>query len=47
MHLNAEYAKATVFGERIAHGMLAAGLVAMVPGTRLPGPGAISMKAGA
>ena len=44
MHLNAEYAKATVFGERIAHGMLAAGLITKVLGTQLPGPGTIYMS---
>ncbi len=44
MHLNAEYAKTTVFGERIAHGMLAAGLLTKVMGTQLPGPGTIYMS---
>ena len=44
MHLNAEYAKTTVFGERIAHGMLAAGLITKVLGTQLPGPGTIYMS---
>src|SRR5690349_363036 len=44
MHLNADYAKGTVFGERIAHGMLAAGLITKVLGTQLPGPGTIYMS---
>ncbi len=44
MHLNAEYAKTSVFGERIAHGMLAAGLITKVMGTQLPGPGTIYMS---
>ncbi|WP_439552562.1 MaoC family dehydratase [Falsiroseomonas sp.] len=44
MHLDAEYAKTTVFGERIAHGMLAAGLITKVMGTQLPGPGTIYMS---
>ena len=44
MHLNAEYAKGTIFGERIAHGMLAAGLITKVLGTQLPGPGTIYMS---
>ena len=44
MHLNAEYAKDTVFKERIAHGMLAAGLITKVLGTQLPGPGTIYMS---
>jgi 3-hydroxybutyryl-CoA dehydratase len=41
MHLNAEYAEDSIFGERIAHGMLAAGLITKVMGTQLPGPGTI------
>jgi 3-hydroxybutyryl-CoA dehydratase len=44
MHLNAEYARTTIFGERIAHGMLAAGLITKVLGTQLPGPGTIYMS---
>ena len=44
MHLNADYAKDTIFGERIAHGMLAAGLITKVLGTQLPGPGTIYMS---
>src|ERR671932_2816429 len=44
MHLNAEYAKKSIFGERIAHGMLAAGLITKVLGTQLPGPGTIYMS---
>lgn len=41
VHLNAEAAKESIFGERIAHGMLSAGLISAVLGTRLPGPGTI------
>ena len=44
MHLNAEYAKDSIYGERIAHGMLAAGLITKVLGTQLPGPGTIYMS---
>lgn len=44
MHLNADYAKGTIFGERIAHGMLAAGLITKVLGTQLPGPGTIYLS---
>lgn len=44
MHLNAEYAKTSIFKERIAHGMLAAGLITKVLGTQLPGPGTIYMS---
>ncbi|MDD5296334.1 MAG: MaoC family dehydratase [Rhodocyclaceae bacterium] len=40
-HLDEEYAKTTVFGGRIAHGMLSAGLISAVLANRLPGPGTI------
>ncbi len=40
-HLNEQYASATMFGGRIAHGMLSAGLISAAIGTRLPGPGTI------
>lgn len=40
-HLNAEYAAGTFFKKRIAHGMLAAGFISAVIGTRLPGTGTI------
>lgn len=43
VHIDAEYAKGTRFGGRIAHGMLTASLISTVIGTRLPGPGAIYM----
>ncbi|MCL2227419.1 MAG: MaoC family dehydratase [Oscillospiraceae bacterium] len=42
-HINHEYAKDTLFKERIAHGMLSAGLVSAVLGVHLPGPGTIYM----
>lgn len=41
VHLNADYAATTIFKERIAHGMLTAGYISAVFGTKLPGPGAI------
>lgn len=41
LHVNAEFARHSRFGERIAHGMLTAGLISTVLGMRLPGPGAI------
>jgi 3-hydroxybutyryl-CoA dehydratase len=41
VHINAEVAAASMFKERIAHGMLSASLISTVLGTRLPGPGTI------
>lgn len=41
VHINQEYAKTTVFGERIAHGMLSASLISAALANRLPGPGTI------
>ena len=41
VHLNPEYAKATVFKGCIAHGILTASFVSTVIGTRMPGPGCI------
>ena len=41
VHLDETYAAATPFKTRIAHGMLSAGYISAVLGTRLPGPGAI------
>ncbi|MDE2200263.1 MAG: MaoC family dehydratase [Rhodospirillales bacterium] len=43
VHLDAEAAAGSVFKERIAHGMLSAGLISAVLGTRLPGPGTVYM----
>ena len=44
VHIDAEAAKASMFGERIAHGMLSASLISTVLGTRLPGPGTIYLS---
>ncbi len=41
VHFNTEVAAATPFKERIAHGMLSAGLISAVMGTKMPGPGTI------
>ena len=41
VHIDAEYAKASMFKERIAHGMLVSGLISAVLGTQLPGANAI------
>jgi 3-hydroxybutyryl-CoA dehydratase len=44
VHVDAEAAKASIFGERIAHGMLSASLISALLGTRLPGPGTLYMR---
>lgn len=41
VHIDEEFAGATMFEGRIAHGMLVASLISTVLGTRMPGPGAI------
>ena len=41
VHVNAEFAKNTMFKERIAHGMLSAGFISAVLGTSLPGANTI------
>ncbi len=42
-HVNQVEAEKGMFGKRIAHGMLSAGLISAVLGTLLPGPGTIYM----
>lgn len=44
VHINEEEAAKGFFGQRIAHGMLAAGLISTVLGTKLPGDGAIYLS---
>ena len=44
VHVNEVFAAGSRFKKRIAHGMLTAGLISAVLGTRLPGPGAIYAK---
>lgn len=41
VHFDEAYAATTMFKTRIAHGMLSAGYISAVFGTKLPGPGAI------
>lgn len=44
VHMNEDYAKTTMFGQCIAHGMLTASLITNVLGTKLPGTGAIYLS---
>ncbi len=44
VHLDEEYAQDTIFGGRIAHGMLTASLISAVIGEQLPGHGTIYLK---
>ncbi len=41
VHLDKEYARKAVFGRRVAHGMLTAGIIGGVFGTEFPGTGTI------
>jgi len=43
VHLNDEAAAASPFKQRVAHGMLTAGLISAVLGTQLPGHGTVYM----
>lgn len=44
VHIDDAAAARSRFGRRIAHGMLSAGLISAVLGTRLPGPGVIYLS---
>ncbi|MCG6142925.1 MaoC family dehydratase [Leptospira bandrabouensis] len=44
LHVDEEYAKTTSFGTRIAHGGLAASLLAPVLGMKLPGLGTVALE---
>lgn len=44
LHVDAGFARRSRFGERIAHGMLTAGLISAVLGMRLPGPGGVFLS---
>lgn len=43
-HLDEEYSKGTIFGGRIAHGMLSAGFISAVLANKLPGAGTIYLS---
>ena len=44
VHLDDDYAAGTPFGRRIAHGMIAAGLVSATLANDLPGPGTVYLN---
>ena len=44
IHLNDEYAAQTRFKKRLVHGILTAGLISAVLGTKLPGEGSIYLS---
>jgi 3-hydroxybutyryl-CoA dehydratase len=44
VHLDDTYAATTRFGRRIAHGMIAAGLISAVLANNLPGPGTVYLS---
>lgn len=44
LHLDEEFAKNTIFGGRIAHGILGLGKISAVLGMEFPGPGTIYMS---
>ncbi len=43
-HLDDAYAKESFFKQRIAHGMIGAGMISAVMAMKLPGPGAIYLS---
>ena len=44
LHTDEEFARKSMFKRRIAHGLIAAGLISAVLGTKLPGPGTIYLS---
>ncbi len=44
IHVDAEYARKSRFGRRVAHGMFTGGLISSVLGNKLPGPGSIYLS---
>lgn len=44
IHISEEIAKQSLFGERIAHGMLVAGYISRVLGVEMPGEGTICLE---
>jgi 3-hydroxybutyryl-CoA dehydratase len=44
IHMDEDYAMETIFKTRVVHGMLHAGLISGIVGTRFPGPGTIYLS---
>lgn len=44
VHVNEKEAEKTVFGHRIAHGMLTGSFISAVLGSKLPGPGTVYLE---
>ena len=44
LHIDEEYAKRSVFGRRIAHGILTAGIISTVLGAEIPGLGTVFVE---
>jgi 3-hydroxybutyryl-CoA dehydratase len=44
LHVDAEYARKSRFGRRVAHGMFTGGLISAVLGNKLPGAGSIYLS---
>ncbi len=44
IHLNEEFAAQSLFGKRIAHGMLGASFISAVAGNQLPGPNTLYLS---
>ncbi|MFJ7954435.1 MaoC family dehydratase [Lysinibacillus sp. NPDC096418] len=44
VHVNSEYANQTIFKERVVHGILTAGFISAVLGTKLPGKDTIYLS---
>ena len=44
IHVNHEYAKKSIFSNRIVHGMLTSSLISTILGTKLPGPGTVFLE---
>lgn len=44
VHINKQVAEKSIFKQRVAHGMLVAGLISTVLGTKLPGDGTVYLE---